>query len=46
MVTPTLNIDGGQVKAKRKSWRLEQVIGQLGRNELVSLERSLGCQSA
>lgn len=46
MVAAALDVDGGQIEAEREAARLEQVIGQLGSDELVALLRALDGEAA
>lgn len=41
MVTSALYIDGSQIEAEREAGRLEEMIGQLRRNELVAFQGTL-----
>jgi len=45
MIPAPLNVDGSQVQAEWKARSLEQVIGQLGGNELIPLQSPLGGQA-
>lgn len=46
MVATALYVDGGQIEAERKAARLEQVVGQLGGDELVALLGALNGEAA
>lgn len=41
MITSTLYVNGSQIEAKGEAGRLEEMIGQLRRDELVPLEGTL-----
>lgn len=41
MVTSALYIDGSQIEAEGKAGRLEEMIGQLRRNELIPFQGTL-----